>query len=338
VGDLHGWLISPAGTRVTLFEEVGSAGPARGAGFAGVVLDDAAAGSIQDVPSGATAKIAGTYSPSEPLAALAGESRAGTWALRIVDDYPGDVGTLLSWSLSTDEPACAVTGDATAVGATTATLTGTVGADNGAQSAFEYGTTTAYGSRTAADPADGARSASVSGLAGGTTYHVRAVALRGETVVATGADRTFTTANGADAPAAPTPAPSPGPAPEPGGAPPRFTPPPPAVLGLPAGGRLDARGALTLSFGASPPGATGAVRISSARAVRIARRRPAVLLVGHATFTVPTSGRLRVRVVASPAARAYVRRHGSLHTTVTVRIGGRTFRAGLTLRAANKTR
>jgi hypothetical protein len=43
-------------------------------------------------------------------------------------------------------------------------------------------------------------------------------------------------------------------------------------------------------------------------------------------------------VVAGGAARAYVRRHGSLRTTVTVRIGGRTFRAGLTLRAANKTR
>ncbi|MEA2468992.1 MAG: virginiamycin lyase, partial [Thermoleophilaceae bacterium] len=62
---------------------------------------------------------------------------------------------------------------------------------------FEYGTTTAYGSTTAASSAGSAatsstRTASVSGLTPGTTYHVRAVATNA-TGTTTGADYTFTT-------------------------------------------------------------------------------------------------------------------------------------------------
>ena len=70
----------------------------------------------------------------------------------------------------------------TAVTGTAATLTGTVDPDGHSTSwYFEYGTTTAYGTKTAAQSAGssgGARSVSVTigGLTPGTTYHFRLVA------------------------------------------------------------------------------------------------------------------------------------------------------------------
>lgn len=110
-------------------------------------------------------------------------------------------------SFSTPELAPDVeTNAATSLGETTAILNGTVN-PNSLQTTyhFEYGTTTAYGSRApVADAVAGnqrtSRSfgASVSGLDKGTTYHYRIVASNsvGES---TGADRTFTTAGTGDA-------------------------------------------------------------------------------------------------------------------------------------------
>ena len=76
---------------------------------------------------------------------------------------------------------------------------------------FEYGPTTAYGSTTSASSAGSSassstRSASVSGLTPGTTYHVRAVATN-PTGTTTGPDHTFTTTL-PGAPVATTDAPS----------------------------------------------------------------------------------------------------------------------------------
>jgi hypothetical protein len=76
----------------------------------------------------------------------------------------------------------AVTGPVSAVGASTATVTGTINPGGVATSWYvEYGTTTSYGSKTAAKSAgSGTAGASVSeslsGLAQGTTYHYRLVA------------------------------------------------------------------------------------------------------------------------------------------------------------------
>jgi len=90
-----------------------------------------------------------------------------------------------------------VTGDATAVSLSGATLQGEV-APNGtsAQYRFEFGTSTAYGTTTASQGAPGAAArpvtATVGGLAPATMYHFRLVATNAEGT-SSGADRTFTT-------------------------------------------------------------------------------------------------------------------------------------------------
>jgi Ca2+-binding RTX toxin-like protein len=94
----------------------------------------------------------------------------------------------------------AVTGSASAVTATTATLTGSVD-PNGRETSwyFEYGPGTNYGSRTSSRSAGAGRtvniSASVSGLTTGRTYHFRLVATS-DAGTAQGADRTFSTGVG----------------------------------------------------------------------------------------------------------------------------------------------
>lgn len=95
-------------------------------------------------------------------------------------------------------PPTATTTAATAVTETTATLNGTVDPEgNDTSWYFEYGTTTAYGSKTptggpekgqAAKPV----SANVTGLTAGTTYHYRLVATSAAGT-SNGADMTFTT-------------------------------------------------------------------------------------------------------------------------------------------------
>jgi len=93
----------------------------------------------------------------------------------------------------------ATTGAATSVGPTTATLNGTINAQNDSTTVtFEYGTTTAYGTTVAATPSpvtgniDTAVSNALTGLTQGITYHYRVV---GQNAFGTtnGADMTFTT-------------------------------------------------------------------------------------------------------------------------------------------------
>src|SRR5437773_6715901 len=76
----------------------------------------------------------------------------------------------------------AITGPVETLGATTATVTGTVNPNGQATNRyFEYGTTTSYGSKTASvgvgsGTANVDVSAALAGLAPGTTYHYRLVA------------------------------------------------------------------------------------------------------------------------------------------------------------------
>jgi sugar lactone lactonase YvrE len=93
-----------------------------------------------------------------------------------------------------------VTGAATSINSTTATLNGTIN-PQGTPTAyrFKYGTSTSYGSLTSittdgSGTADVAVSTPISGLAPSTTYHFRLVALQGGDEVASGQDATFTTA------------------------------------------------------------------------------------------------------------------------------------------------
>jgi plastocyanin len=97
------------------------------------------------------------------------------------------------------------TGSASGVSESEATLNGTVNPSEQETSyLFEYGTTTAYGQKTAETPAGSGTSpvpisATVSGLAAATTYHYR-LAAKNATGTNHGLDRTFRTAGGPEPP------------------------------------------------------------------------------------------------------------------------------------------
>lgn len=89
--DLSVVLISPTGTRVTLFDGVGGAGD----NFSNTTFDDRAALSI----TFGNAPFAGTYRPQQALAAFEGEAGNGVWHLELSDDVIGDSGKLTAWSM-----------------------------------------------------------------------------------------------------------------------------------------------------------------------------------------------------------------------------------------------
>lgn len=100
---------------------------------------------------------------------------------------------------TTTAPPTVVTGSATSVGPTSATLNGTVDPNGRATTwHFEYGTSTSYGSRTPDKSAGSGGSAvdvsaALSGLARGRLHHYRLVATS-DAGTSRGADQTFTTA------------------------------------------------------------------------------------------------------------------------------------------------
>jgi subtilisin-like proprotein convertase family protein len=75
---------------LTLSDFVGA-----GANFQDTIFDDAAA---TPIAAGAP-PFAGSYRPSDPLSALAGQNAQGTWVLE-VGDFAGGSGTVNSWSLT----------------------------------------------------------------------------------------------------------------------------------------------------------------------------------------------------------------------------------------------
>jgi hypothetical protein len=99
------------------------------------------------------------------------------------------------------EPPRAITGLATSVGTSTATLNGTVNPEGSATTYFfEYGTSTAYTLKAPTTPleagsgtANVAVSRALTGLSGKTTYHYRLVATSSAGGTTYGEDRTFTT-------------------------------------------------------------------------------------------------------------------------------------------------
>ena len=94
--DLDVCLISPGGTRVELFTDVGGDGN----NFTETILDDEAAATI----SAGSAPFTGRYRPESPLSVLDGTDAAGTWTLEISDDYGWDSGTLNRWALVLTTP------------------------------------------------------------------------------------------------------------------------------------------------------------------------------------------------------------------------------------------
>jgi subtilisin-like proprotein convertase family protein len=92
VEDLDVFLISPAGTRIELFTDVGGGGN----NFTTTVLDDEAALSI----TGGTAPFTGSFRPEGLLSVVDGQDPNGVWTLEITDDETPDFGNLVSWSLT----------------------------------------------------------------------------------------------------------------------------------------------------------------------------------------------------------------------------------------------
>jgi serine protease len=89
--DLVTSLVSPAGTVINLFSNVGGSGD----NFLSTRLDDAA-GTL--ITSGA-APFTGSFRPSGSLSSLNGQSSNGTWRLRVQDTATQDTGSIVSWAL-----------------------------------------------------------------------------------------------------------------------------------------------------------------------------------------------------------------------------------------------
>jgi subtilisin-like proprotein convertase family protein len=354
IGDVHAWLTSPAGTTVDLMEQPGDdPGPWYSAADLDaakpLVFDDDATEAIQDVGA-AEATIGGAWRPNEPLARFAGEDRFGTWTLRVTDTGPDETGTLSSWSLETGDPTCAVTVAPTGLVAGAGTFTAQVdpGATAGTSAAFQLGTTTAYGARS---PAVALRTGgglqtvttTTGGLTPGTTYHVRAVALRNGAVVATGADRTFVAGSdpapaagdtrGATSTSAGAGTSGDGAAPSPAPASPAttapavtFTVPKATMSGLARTVRLDRKGRFTLAFRATPAGARSSIRLRAGARTAASR-----------TFTVPATGRVKIVVHATAKLRATLRKKkAGVKAKATIRIGVTSFTATLTIKPYKK--
>ena len=99
--DLDVFLVSPSGTTVELFSDVGEDED----GFIDTTLDDEASTAI----TAGAAPFTGAFRPVGSLAALDGEDPNGTWRLRVRDDTSGDTGTITNWSIvlagtTPDEP------------------------------------------------------------------------------------------------------------------------------------------------------------------------------------------------------------------------------------------
>ena len=209
-------------------------------------------------------------------------------------DVDGDLRNVGSPDIGADEFVVAPTASTGLAGPVTdaaATLAGSVNPKGSPTSyRFEYGTTTAYGSSSSATDAGAgvnavAASASLSGLAPGTTYHYRVVASNSGGV-APGGDQTFTT----------TPASS-------------ATPTSPA--GTFAGvklvsTRLTLRGRFITVKLSCPAGSsgrcTGTTRLSAKRR-RTSSRAATTVALGRAGFSIAAGQRATVRVHVSRTGR-----------------------------------
>ena len=91
--DLNVVLVSPNGTAINLFSGVGGSGD----NFTNTCLNQSASNTI----GSASAPFNGVYKPQESLGNVNnGSIGNGIWKLQIVDTYPQDQGTLISWSVT----------------------------------------------------------------------------------------------------------------------------------------------------------------------------------------------------------------------------------------------
>jgi subtilisin-like proprotein convertase family protein len=90
--DLDVFLVSPGGTMVELFTDVGGTGDH----FVNTTLDDEATRSIVN----GLAPFTGSFRPEGSLSTFDGINPNGTWTLKVTDDNRDGKGTLNSWSLT----------------------------------------------------------------------------------------------------------------------------------------------------------------------------------------------------------------------------------------------
>jgi hypothetical protein len=146
-----------------------------------------------------TAKSVGSGSSTTGVSISVTGLKPGTvYHFRLVATSAAGTGTGADMTFTTSGPPVVATGPANGIGATGATLNGSVDPNGHSTNwYFEYGPTTGYGTKTASRSAGSARGAkavatAVSGLAPGTTYHYRLVATS-SAGTALGADAMFTT-------------------------------------------------------------------------------------------------------------------------------------------------
>ncbi len=146
------------------------------------------------------AKSAGSGSASVAVSvALTGLATGKTFHYRLVASSDAGTSRGADKTFTTTGAPAVVTGSVSSITFTSATLKGTVNPNGVATNwYFEYGTSTGYGTKTAAKSAGSgtkavAESASITGLKAGTTYHYRLVASSPSGTTA-GHDRTFSTA------------------------------------------------------------------------------------------------------------------------------------------------
>ena len=127
---------------------------------------------------------------------LSGLNPGTSYHYRVVATSTAGTGRGADGILTTSAAPQVVTGSATSVTTTSATLNGTVNPSSRATSwYFEYGTSTSYGTKTGAKDAGSGTSpvgasAAITGLSSGRTYHFRLVATS-DAGTSRGADRTF---------------------------------------------------------------------------------------------------------------------------------------------------
>ena len=226
----------------------------------------------------------------------------------------------------------AVTGLATALGETAATLNGTVNPDGLATSYFfEWGTGGSYGHETAElpvgeDHSSHAVSAALSGLAPGEAYNFRIVA-RNTSGPSTGAPQSFTTlSTPATPPATPTTPVTTTSGPPSGGAPPVTVPGPSAPASPPSGTPTLALASAqhgdvvhgAVQVPAADAGARLEVELLVPRAALAKVKRSNSSRVGRLVRSATPAGKVSFTVALDAAAKRALRRHHKLALTAKI--------------------
>ena len=212
------------------------------------------------------------------------------------------------------QPDAPVTGGSSAVGQTTATVSGSVNPEGARASvSFQFGTTTAYGQSTAPqttgpDNAADTFSAALTGLPAGTTVHYRAIAVS-DFGTQVGADQTLTT---------------------------QSTPPPPPVPGKASAGRARVSGN-TVSIPITCTGTTNCKvslkltvieTLRGHKLVAVSARKAKVthktVVLGTASATIKAGRTATVRVSLNRTGRNLLAKRHKVTAKLTVAQGRRT--------------